>query len=149
MKLEFYQKIFQKPSVEADLPCGRTDGLTDMTKLIVAVRNFANAPKNRSRRTRHEHEVTKLHGGQSLMRNRYLISTLRNLPPFNTYTLMAVPTLSQLRAIRSQTSCHLRLDSQLLPRPPLLSPLVLMVKVSYREDKTLGSKKRYEARNLS
>jgi hypothetical protein len=26
---------------------GRTDGRTDMTKLIVAFRNFANAPKNR------------------------------------------------------------------------------------------------------
>ena len=25
---------------------GRTDGRTDMTKLIVAFRNFANAPKN-------------------------------------------------------------------------------------------------------
>jgi hypothetical protein len=25
---------------------GRTDGQTDMTKLIVAFRNFANAPKN-------------------------------------------------------------------------------------------------------
>jgi hypothetical protein len=27
------------------VPCGRTDGWTDMTKLIVAFRNFANAPK--------------------------------------------------------------------------------------------------------
>jgi len=26
-------------------PCGRTDGQADMTKLIVAFRNFANAPK--------------------------------------------------------------------------------------------------------
>jgi hypothetical protein len=26
---------------------GRTDGQTDMTKLIVALRNFENAPKNR------------------------------------------------------------------------------------------------------
>jgi hypothetical protein len=27
-------------------PCGQTDRRTDMTKLIVAFRNFANAPKN-------------------------------------------------------------------------------------------------------
>jgi len=26
--------------------CGQTDGWTDMTKLIVAFHNFANAPKN-------------------------------------------------------------------------------------------------------
>jgi hypothetical protein len=29
----------------------RTDGRTDMTKLIVAFRNFANAPKNYNDRT--------------------------------------------------------------------------------------------------
>ena len=28
------------------VPCGRTEGRTDMTKLTAAVRNFANAPKN-------------------------------------------------------------------------------------------------------
>jgi hypothetical protein len=28
------------------VPCGRTDGQRDVTKLIVASRNFANAPKN-------------------------------------------------------------------------------------------------------
>ena len=28
------------------LPCTRTGGRTDMTKLIVAFRNFTNAPKN-------------------------------------------------------------------------------------------------------
>ena len=28
------------------VPCGRTDGRTDMTKLIVAFRNFTNASKN-------------------------------------------------------------------------------------------------------
>jgi len=26
--------------------CGRSEGRTDMTKLIVAFRNYANAPKN-------------------------------------------------------------------------------------------------------
>ena len=30
-----------------DVPCGRTDKLTDMTKLTVAFRNSANAPKKR------------------------------------------------------------------------------------------------------
>jgi hypothetical protein len=30
------------------VPCGRTDGPTDMSKLTVAFRNFANAPDNRS-----------------------------------------------------------------------------------------------------
>ena len=28
------------------VPCGRTDEQTDMTKVIVAFRNFAKAPKN-------------------------------------------------------------------------------------------------------
>ena len=28
------------------VPCGRTDGQTDMTKLTVALRNFVNTPKN-------------------------------------------------------------------------------------------------------
>jgi len=30
------------------VPSGQTDGQTDMTKLILAFRNFANAPKNES-----------------------------------------------------------------------------------------------------
>jgi hypothetical protein len=53
MKLQFPGQIFEKylnvklrenPSNGSAVPCGRTDGLTDM-KLIVAFRNFANAPK--------------------------------------------------------------------------------------------------------
>ena len=58
MKLEFSRQIFEKYSnikfhenpsggIRA-VPCGRTDGQkdrrTDMTKLIVAFRNFAKAP---------------------------------------------------------------------------------------------------------
>jgi len=36
----------QNPSSESGVvPCGRTDRRTDMTKLIVAFCNFANAPK--------------------------------------------------------------------------------------------------------
>jgi len=56
MKLDLYQQIFEKyPNIKfhenpcsgsRTVPCGRTDGQTDMTKLIVAFRNFANAPKN-------------------------------------------------------------------------------------------------------
>jgi len=56
MKLEFSRHIFEKysnikfhenPSCGSRVvPCGHTDGQTDMTKLIVAVRNFANAPKH-------------------------------------------------------------------------------------------------------
>jgi hypothetical protein len=52
MKLEFSQRIFEKHSnikfhenpsgVSRVVPCGRTD----MTKLIVAFRDFVNAPKN-------------------------------------------------------------------------------------------------------
>jgi len=60
MKLEFSQQIFEKyinikfhenpPSGSRAVPCGqknrRTDGRTDRhkTKLIVAFRNFVNAP---------------------------------------------------------------------------------------------------------
>ena len=61
IKLEFARQIFGKRSsisfiklrpLEAELihaerqTDGRTDVQTDMTKLVVAFRNFANAPKN-------------------------------------------------------------------------------------------------------
>jgi hypothetical protein len=55
MKLEFSRQIFEKyskvnfhknPSSGSRIvPCERKDGLTDMTKLINALRSFANAPK--------------------------------------------------------------------------------------------------------
>jgi hypothetical protein len=52
-KLEFFRQIFEKysnikshenPSVGAEL--FSADGRTDMSKLIVAFRNFLNSPKN-------------------------------------------------------------------------------------------------------
>ena len=56
MKIEFSQQTFEKYSNtkfnenqfngSRVVPCGQTDRQTDMTKLIVAFRNFANAPKN-------------------------------------------------------------------------------------------------------
>jgi hypothetical protein len=39
-------KFRENPSSGSRVLCGRTDGRTDMKKLIVAFRNFANAPKN-------------------------------------------------------------------------------------------------------
>ena len=57
MKLEFPGQIFEKYSVsdfKEDRPVGdeffHMDRRTDMTKLIVALRNFANEPRNSSRR---------------------------------------------------------------------------------------------------
>ena len=58
MTLDFSRQVFKKPSnikfhenpSSRVAKCGRTDGQTDrqtdMTKLIVAFRNFAKAPKN-------------------------------------------------------------------------------------------------------
>jgi hypothetical protein len=56
MKLTFSQQIFEKysnikfhenPSCGSRVvPCGKMDGRTDLMKLIVAFRNFANALKN-------------------------------------------------------------------------------------------------------
>jgi hypothetical protein len=55
MQLQFSQQIFEKysnikfhknPSSGSQVvPCGWTDGRADMTKLVVAFCNFANAPK--------------------------------------------------------------------------------------------------------
>jgi len=55
MNLQFSRKSFEKYSNtkfhensfsgSRVVPCGRTDRQTDTTKLIVAFRNFANAPK--------------------------------------------------------------------------------------------------------
>jgi hypothetical protein len=57
MKLEVSEKSFEKYSLsefKEDRPVGdelfHADKRTDMTKLIVALRNFANEPKNSSRR---------------------------------------------------------------------------------------------------
>jgi len=53
-KLEFSQQIFKKfsnikfhedPSSESVVPCGQMGGQTDVMKLTVAFRNFANTPK--------------------------------------------------------------------------------------------------------
>jgi hypothetical protein len=41
--IKFNQSAYSGSRV---VPCGQTDGHTDVTKLIVAFRNFANAPKN-------------------------------------------------------------------------------------------------------
>jgi hypothetical protein len=52
MKLEFFQQISKNTKIShfmkirpGVVPCGETDR-TDMTKLTIALRNFANAPKN-------------------------------------------------------------------------------------------------------
>ena len=55
LKSEFSVQIFEKssnikfrenPSIVSPVPCGPTEGQTDMKKLIVAFRNFVKAPKN-------------------------------------------------------------------------------------------------------
>jgi hypothetical protein len=44
--IEFHENLSNGSRV---VPCGRTDIQADVTKLIVAFRSFANAPKNRAR----------------------------------------------------------------------------------------------------
>jgi len=52
MKLVFSQQIFENTQISDFMKIralgakGHADGQTDMTKLTVALRNFANAPKN-------------------------------------------------------------------------------------------------------
>jgi hypothetical protein len=58
MKIEFSRNIFEKyinikfhenpSSWSRVVPCGRTNGQTDITKLTVAFRSFAKAPRNHS-----------------------------------------------------------------------------------------------------
>jgi len=59
MNLEFSRQMFEKYSNikfrenpfsgSRVVPCGQTDGLTDMTKLILAFHNFKNASKKSPR----------------------------------------------------------------------------------------------------
>ena len=58
MKLELSRNVFEKVSYtkfqqnpsggSRVVPCGRTEGRTDVTKLTVAFCNFAKAPKNKT-----------------------------------------------------------------------------------------------------
>ena len=45
LNIKFYQNPFSGSHV---FPCGKTGGRMDMTKIIVAFRSFANAPKKRN-----------------------------------------------------------------------------------------------------
>jgi len=64
IKLNLFQQIFEKSSNvkfhehpfsgSRVVPCGRTDGRTDKTKLIVAFRDFANASKKGLKYTKYE-----------------------------------------------------------------------------------------------
>jgi hypothetical protein len=56
LEIEFYRKVFKKYSntkfrenlsnEKRLVPCGQIDGRADVTKLIVAFRNYSKAPKN-------------------------------------------------------------------------------------------------------
>jgi len=60
MKLEFSGQFFEKysniklsensSSGSRVVICGRANERTDMSKLVVALRNFANAPKNKNKK---------------------------------------------------------------------------------------------------
>jgi hypothetical protein len=63
MKLEIFSTFFRKifkykiswKSVQLERSCStRTYGRTDLTKLIVAFRNFANSPKNKLPNSKHD-----------------------------------------------------------------------------------------------
>ena len=76
MKLDFSGQVFEKKKIlqyktslksvhgSRVVPCGWTDGQTDMTKLIVAFRNYVSAP-NKRRYVRsprvHSHQTVTMH----------------------------------------------------------------------------------------
>jgi len=88
MKLEFSRQFFEKYSNikfhenrsigSRVVSCAQTEGRTDTTKLIVAFRNFSNAPKNRQTGSQSETcqewkktvLETKVHNGWTAVREK-------------------------------------------------------------------------------
>jgi hypothetical protein len=72
--MKFYENQSRRSRV---VPCGQTDGWTDMTKLIVAFRNFANAPKI----TDPDDQVLAIHRKPEPSSNQVKLTFCRKLNP--------------------------------------------------------------------
>jgi hypothetical protein len=59
------------------IPCGQTDGWTDMTKLITAFRNFANAPEI----THPDDQVSAIQRKLEPSSNQVMLTVCRKLNP--------------------------------------------------------------------
>jgi len=122
MKLEFSRQMCEKWSTtkfhenlssgSRGVPCGRAD----MTKLIVAFRNFADAPKNAVRRVSPATSPTPLYRGYAylMINRRYVVSSSELVKcVIKFYRLNAAFPLQKISAKNNTwTEAHMQLLSQ-------------------------------------
>ena len=134
MKLEFSPQIFEKyPNVKFNenpfsgsrvVPCGQTDGRTEMTKLIVSFRNFAKAPKKQDEEWR-EAGINEKKEKETLPKRRKIIARHHGITVQKTLIFTFLP-----RHCGSMVSLFLRnrqvTRSNTGPKPDILTVVVMV-----------------------